>query len=58
LRRTGRIWRALIDLAGLALLMTSVLGLMIYFSMRLRTALVLVARGATLMADAVMLIMN
>ena len=57
--QAGRIWRALIDVAGVALVTTSILGLMIYFSLRfrLRTALILVAGGMAVMA-AGMLIVN
>jgi hypothetical protein len=56
----GRVWRALIDVAGAALVTTSVLGLMIYFSLRfrLRTALTLIAGGMAVMAAAVALIVN
>lgn len=56
----GRAWRALIDVVGVALVVASILGLLIYFSMRLRlcTALVLAAGGAALMAAGIILIMN
>ncbi len=58
--QAGRIWRTLIDVAGITLVMTSILGLLIYFSMRLRlrTALILVAGGVAIMAVGVMLVIN
>ena len=58
--QAGRTWRALIDVSGMALVTTSVLGLMIYFSLRfrLRTALILVAAGMAVMAGGVVLIVN
>jgi hypothetical protein len=59
-KQVGRAWRALIDVAGVTLVATSILGLLIYFSMRLRlrTALALVAGGAALMAAGIVLVMN
>lgn len=56
----GPVWRAIIDIAGFALVATSMLGLMIYLSMRfrLRTAVFLVAGGVAAMAAGVMLIAN
>ena len=50
----------MIDVVGVALVVASILGLLIYFSMRLRlcTALVLAAGGAALMAAGIILIMN
>jgi hypothetical protein len=58
--QAGRIWRAWIDVAGVALVTTSILGLMIYFSLRLRlrTALILVAGGMAVMAAGAVLIVN
>lgn len=58
--RTGRVWRALIDVSGVALVTTSILGLMIYFSLRfrLRTALILIAGGTMVMAAGVVMIVN
>ena len=54
------VWRAMIDIAGFALVATSMLGLMIYLSLRfrLRTAAFLVAGGLAVMAAGVMLIVN
>ena len=54
----GWVWRAIIDITGFALVATSILGLMIYLSMRfrLRTAVFLVAGGMTAMAAGVLLI--
>jgi hypothetical protein len=56
--QAGRVWRALIDAAGVALVTTSILGLIIYFSMRfrLRTALFLVAGGLAAMAAGVVMV--
>lgn len=56
--QAGRVWRVAIDVAGAALMATSILGLMIYFSLRirLRTALILVAGGMAVMAAGVALI--
>ena len=56
----GPVWRAMIDITGFALVATSMLGLMIYLSMRfrLRTAVFLVAGGLAAMAGGVMLIVN
>jgi hypothetical protein len=56
--QAGRVWRTLIDVAGVALVTTSVLGLVIYFSLRfrLRTALFLVAGGLAAMGAGVVLI--
>ena len=58
--QAGRVWRALIDVAAVALVTTSILGLMIYFSMRLRlrTALLLVAGGMAVMVAGVALIVR
>lgn len=58
--QAGAVWRALIDIAGVLLVTTSILGLAIYFSLRLRmrTALVLVAGGLAVMAAAVFLIVD
>ena len=58
--QAGAVWRALIDIAGIALVLTSTMGLMIYFSLRfrLRTALILVAGGLTAMAGAIVLFVN
>lgn len=58
--KAGPVWRAMIDIAGFALVATSMLGLLIYLSLRfrLRTALLLVAGGAAVMAAAVVLIVN
>lgn len=54
----GPVWRAMIDITGFALVATSMLGLMIYLSMRfrLRTALLVVAGGLAAMVAGVMLI--
>jgi uncharacterized protein len=56
----GSAWRAMIDITGFALVVTSMMGLMIYLSMRfrLRTALLLVAGGLMTMAAGVVLIAN
>lgn len=56
----GRAWRLIIDITGFALVATSMLGLMIYLSMRfrLRTAALLVAGGVAAMAAGVLLIAN
>lgn len=56
----GAVWRAMIDITGFALVATSMMGLMIYLSLRfrLRTALFLVAGGLAAMAAGVMLIVN
>jgi hypothetical protein len=58
--KAGPVWRAMIDIAGFALVATSMLGLMIYLSLRfrLRTAAFLVAGGLAVMAAGVMLIVN
>jgi len=58
--QAGRVWRALIDVAGVVLVTTSILGLLIYFSLRfrLRTALILLAGGMAMMAAGVALIVN
>jgi len=58
--QAGRVWRALIDVAGAVLVTTSILGLLIYFSLRLRlrTALILVTGGMAAMAAGVALIMH
>lgn len=55
--QAGRVWRALIDIAGGALVTTSILGLAIYLALRLRlrTALILVAGGLAVMAAAVLM---
>jgi len=56
----GAVWRAMIDIAGFALVVTSMMGLTIYLSLRfrLRTALFLVAGGLAAMAAGVVLIVN
>jgi hypothetical protein len=56
----GPVWRAMIDITGFALVATSMMGLMIYLSLRfrLRTALFLVAGGLAAMAAGVVLIVN
>ena len=56
----GRMWRLIIDVTGFALVATSLLGLMIYLSMRfrLRTAALLVAGGLAALAAGVMLVAN
>jgi hypothetical protein len=56
----GPVWRAIIDVTGFALVATSILGLMIYLSMRfrLRTAVILVAGGVGAMVAGVMLVAN
>lgn len=58
--KAGAAWRAMIDITGFALVTTSILGLMIYLSLRfrLRTALFLVAGGLAMMAAGVVLIAN
>jgi hypothetical protein len=58
--QAGRAWRALIDIAGVVLATTSILGLLIYFSLRfrLRTALILVTGGMAVMAAGVQLIVS
>ncbi len=58
--KAGPVWRAMIDIAGFALVATSMLGLMIYLSLRfrLRTAAFLVAGGLAVMAAGVLLIVN
>lgn len=56
----GAIWRAIIDITGFALVVTSTMGLMIYLSLRfrLRTTLFLVAGGLAAMAAGIVLIVN
>ena len=58
--KAGAVWRAMIDITGLVLVATSMMGLMIYLSLRfrLRTALFLVAGGVAAMAAGVVLIVN
>lgn len=58
--KAGPVWRAMIDITGFALVATSMMGLMIYLSLRfrLRTALFLVAGGLAAMAAGVVLIAN
>lgn len=58
--KAGAVWRAIIDIIGFALVITSMLGLMIYLSLRfrLRTAVFLVAGGLASMAAGVLLIVN
>ena len=58
--KAGAVWRAMIDIAGFALVVTSLLGLMIYLSLRfrLRTALLLMAAGLAAMAAAIMLLVD
>lgn len=58
--KAGAVWRAMIDITGFALVATSMMGLMIYLSLRfrLRTALFLVAGGLAAMAAGVALIVN
>lgn len=54
----GPVWRAMIDITGFALVATSLLGLMIYLSMRfrLRTASLVIVGGLAAMVAAVALI--
>ncbi|OAI43356.1 hypothetical protein AYO42_01810 [Rhizomicrobium sp. SCGC AG-212-E05] len=58
--KAGAVWRAMIDIAGFALVVTSLLGLMIYLSLRFRlhTALFLMAGGLAAMAAGIMLIVD
>ncbi|MFO1248778.1 MAG: PepSY-associated TM helix domain-containing protein [Alphaproteobacteria bacterium] len=58
--KAGGTWRALIDISGGALVVTSILGLAIYFSLRfrLRTTLILIAGGLAVMAAAVLLVVR
>jgi hypothetical protein len=54
---SGPVWRALIDIAGAILAISSVLGLVIYFSLRyrLRTALGLIGAGTVVMLVAILI---
>ncbi len=58
--KAGAVWRAMIDIAGFALVVTSLLGLMIYLTLRfrLRTTLVLMAGGLAVMVAGIMLIVD
>ena len=48
--QAGPVWRALIDVSGGLLIATSLIGLLIYFSMRLRLATALILMGVGLAA--------
>jgi hypothetical protein len=58
--KAGAAWRAMIDITGVALVATSMMGLMIYLGLRfrLRTALFLVAGGLAAMAAGALLIVK
>jgi hypothetical protein len=58
--KAGPVWRAMIDITGFALVATSMMGLMIYLSLRfrLRTALFLVTGGLAAMVAGIVLIVN
>jgi hypothetical protein len=55
--QAGPVWRALIDVSGAILAATAILGLLIYFTMRLRlrTALILIGAGLAAMAGGIIL---
>ena len=55
--QAGPVWRLLIDVSGILLTITSIIGLLIYFSLRmkLRNALILIGAGLTVMAGGILL---
>jgi len=58
--KAGPAWRAIIDITGVALVATSMMGLLIYLGLRfrLRIALLLVAGGLAAMIAGVVLVVN